>query len=141
MNPTRYEPRSLIEQLQHDLDRAWGDTTRGAIFDWTPAVDIRETPEAFVVTADLPGVDAQNIDVTMESGVLTIRGRREHEQRKEGHGYQRLERVSGEFFRRFALPDTADADAITANTKDGVLTLNIPKKPDVQPRRIEVRGH
>ncbi len=146
MSLIRYEPWSLVNRLHHDLDRVFGrefapdDDSRGAVSDWMPAVDVQETKDAFVLRADLPGVDPKDIDVTMENGVLTLRGRRQDESTQENGGYRRVERINGEFFRRFTLPDVADADSISARTSNGVLTVRIAKRPEVQPRRIEVTG-
>ena len=75
----------------------------------------------------------------MENGVLTLRGRRQSETRENKNGYHRIERSSGEFFRRFSLPDTANAEAISAKCAHGVLTVTIGKKAEVQPRRIQVK--
>lgn len=148
MRLTRYEPWSIVNRLHQDLDRLMGrdfggneDESLGAVSDWMPAVDVQETKESFVITADLPGVKAEDIDITMENGVLTLRGRRSHETRTEEKGFSRVERSTGEFFRRFALPDVADADAIEAQCSNGVLTVKIAKRPEVQPRRIEVRSN
>jgi HSP20 family protein len=91
-----------------------------------------------VLHADLPGVDPKDIDITLEKGVLTIRGRRELENREEKHGFRRVERVTGEFYRRFSLPDTADSQAVKARFANGVLEVAIPKQPQVLPRRISV---
>ncbi len=147
MRLTRYEPWSIMNRLHQDLDRLMNrdfngreDESLGAVSEWMPAVDVQETKEAFLITADLPGVKPDDIDITMENGVLTLRGHREHETRTEEKGYRRVERSSGEFFRRFTLPDVADADSIEANCNNGVLTVRIAKKPETQPRRIEVRG-
>jgi HSP20 family protein len=147
MSITRYEPWSLVNRLHQDLDRLMGgrgfngreDESLGAVSDWMPAVDVQETKDAFVLTADLPGVDPNDIDITMENGVLTLRGRRSHESRTEEEGFRRIERSTGEFFRRFALPDVADADSISAQTNNGVLSVRIGKRPEVQPRRIQVK--
>jgi HSP20 family protein len=146
MTVTRYEPWTLINRLHHDLDRLFGrefagsdDESRGAVSDWLPAVDVQETPDAFLLQADLPGVDNKDIDITMENGVLTLRGRRQSETREPDSGYRRVERVSGEFFRRFTLPDTADAEAISAQMANGVLTVRIGKRAEIQPRRIQVK--
>jgi HSP20 family protein len=142
---TRYEPWTLVNRLHSDLDRLFGrefsgadDESRGAVSDWMPAVDVQETKDAFVLQADLPGVDPKDIEVTMENGVLTLCGRRQHEERKEEGGYRRVERSYGEFFRRFTLPDSANPEAISAKTANGVLTVQIGKRAEVQPRRIQV---
>lgn len=146
MSVLRYEPWNLVSRLHQDLDRMIGrefghgnDDSQGAVSDWMPAVDVHESKDAFILRADLPGVDPKDIDVTMENGVLTLRGRRASEARKEEGGYRRIERASGEFFRRFALPDTADANSIAAQINSGVLTVRIGKRAEVQPRRIEVK--
>jgi len=105
---------------------------------WQPRVDIREEPEAFVLQADLPGIDPAAIEVQMDRNILSIKGERKSAALAEGH--QRLlgERREGAFERRFALPDSADAQGITANGRHGVLEIRIPKKAEVAPRRIVV---
>jgi HSP20 family protein len=147
MNVTRYEPWSLINRLHQDLDRLFGrefsgsdDDSRGAVSDWLPAVDVQEQPDAFVLQADLPGVDSKDIDITMENGMLSLRGRRQSETKQEDGGYRRVERVSGEFFRRFSLPDSADPEAISAQMANGVLTVRIGKRAEIQPRRIQIKS-
>jgi HSP20 family protein len=147
MNVTRYEPWTLINRLHQDLDRLFGrefshgdDESRGAVSDWLPAVDVQEQPDAFLLQADLPGVESKDIDITMENGLLSLSGRRQHENRQENGGYRRVERVSGEFFRRFTLPDSADPEAISARMANGVLTVRIGKRAEIQPRRIEVKS-
>ena len=112
----------------------------GADVSWIPAVDVAEEAERFVVRADLPGVDPKDVEITAEAGVLTLRGKRESARREEGAGYARNERVAGTFLRRFTLPETAQADAITARQINGVLEVTIPKQPKLQPRRIEVQA-
>jgi HSP20 family protein len=145
MTLTRYEPWILMNRLQRDLDRlfvqpAGNDESQHSVVDWTPPVDIREEAKQFVLQADLPGVDPKNIDITLEKGVLTIRGRREFEARDEKQGYRRVERVSGEFFRRFNLPDTADSQSVKARFSAGVLEVAIPKQEQVLPRKISVEA-
>ena len=107
---------------------------------WIPAVDVVEEPGHFLVRADLPGVDPKDVEITAEAGVLTLRGKREAVKRDEKAGYERVERVAGTFVRRFTLPDTAQAEAITARQVNGVLEVTIPKQPKLQPRRIEVQA-
>ena len=143
---TRYEPWSAVRQLQNEMTRMFDNAVAGsedssnvATSRWTPAVDIREDAERFTITADIPGVEPNDIEVTMENGVLTIKGERKLETRDEGdNGYRRVERVYGGFYRRFTLPDTADAEAISATGKHGVLELVIPKRAALQPKRITV---
>ncbi|HKJ87052.1 MAG TPA: Hsp20/alpha crystallin family protein, partial [Gammaproteobacteria bacterium] len=94
----------------------------------------------YTITADLPGVDTENIDVSLENGVLTIRGERKEDQREESGEYKRMERVRGTFFRRFTLPDTADAENVKAKSHNGILEIVIPKQKAVQPRKIKVEN-
>ena len=145
---TRYEPWSAMRQLQNEMSRVFDNAVAGAedgsnvvTSRWTPAVDIREDAERFVIAADVPGVDPEDIELTMENGVLTIKGERTLEAKDEGegdNGYRRVERVCGSFYRRFTLPDTADAEAISANGRHGVLEVVIPKRAALQPKRIAV---
>lgn len=143
----RHDPWSLVNRLHGDLDRLLQTRTpaspdsdgHGTVTDWVPAVDIKEEAERFVIHADVPGVKANDIEITMEDGVLTLRGTRDTEAREDDNGFRRIERVRGQFFRRFTLPDTADAEAIEASFTDGVLAVVIPKLPQVQPRRITVK--
>ena len=151
MSLVRYEPFALLDQLQKEFGRLGGfdpfvgekagdDNSDIVVSHWRPAVDIKEEQDRFVILADLPGVNPDSIDVTMENGVLTLKGERKSEKTEEREGYKRVERARGTFYRRFSLPDTADADKIEANSKDGVLEITIPKMEKVQPRRISVKG-
>lgn len=138
-----YQPASILDQLYREMDRAFGSADRGeesAVSDWLPAVDIKEEDDAFIIHADVPGVDPKDIDIQMENGVLTLRGERKWDKEEEKKGYKRVERVRGTFFRRFTLPDTADADKIAAKVDKGVLEIRIPKQEKVRPRKITVQG-
>lgn len=146
MNITRLEPWSLINMLHQDLDqiagRRYGLTSGGenghSVADWTPAVDIVEEKERFVLRADVPGVKPEDIDVSMENGMLSVSGQRHQESTEEIDGISRIERSSGRFYRRFSLPDTANAEKITAKSANGILEVVIPKQPEVKARRIAV---
>jgi len=138
---TRYEPWGLLNQLQRELNSSFeGDEKSGSIAtaEWAPAVDIKEENDRFVLHADIPGVKPEDIDVSMEDGVLTIKGEKKSETKTEKEGYKRIERTSGSFYRRFSLPDTANSEAITAKSKHGVLEIVIPKQEAVQPKKISV---
>jgi HSP20 family protein len=144
MSLIRYQPWGLMRSLQDDIDRLFesrlsADDTVASTSSWTPPVDIREQDECFVIHADIPGVSPENIEVTMEDGVLTISGSREAQSRTDKEGYRRVERVAGRFFRRFTLPDTANSEAITAKSHNGVLEVIIPKQAKVMPRKINVQ--
>ena len=142
MTILRYEPWALVSRLHQQLDKALNQDADGfeSNVSWIPQVDVREEAERFVVTADLPGVEGKDIEVTAEKGVLTVRGERRSEKKTENDGYTRTERASGTFLRRFTLPETADAEAIKATHVNGVLELSIPKRPQAQPRRISVQA-
>jgi HSP20 family protein len=143
MNVAFHEPWRLVNRLHRDLDRLMYTTNEddgGSVASWTPAVDIREEEKQFVLHVDLPGVEPDKIEVTLEKGVLTLRGSRELANRDERSGFRRVERVSGTFYRRFALPDTADSQSVKARHTNGVLEVTIPKQAQVLPRRIEIES-
>jgi HSP20 family protein len=142
MTALRYYPwaahRELLSEFAKAFDQSQNDASSAATADWAPAVDIEEFKDRFVIYADVPGVDPTSIDVTLEKGVLQLTG--ERAQRPENSEVQsrRTERAIGRFQRRFALPDTADSEAVSASGRNGVLEIVIPKRPQVQPRRITV---
>ncbi|MBK8182015.1 MAG: Hsp20/alpha crystallin family protein [Candidatus Competibacteraceae bacterium] len=146
MTLMRYEPLNLLNQLQREVNRLFetsrfGDEESGHILaDWMPAVDIKEEPGQFVIHADLPGVDIKDIEITLENGVLALKGQRTGEQQEETEQYRRIERVRGTFLRRFSLPDVADADKVSAKCKDGVLEVVVPKREAAKPRRIAIES-
>lgn len=145
MNLVRFEPWSIEDLLRSDFGRL---TTRRfprenietPVADWVPPVDIIEENNRFVLRADVPGVAADDIEVSMEDGVLTVSGQRHAESHDEAKGMRRFERASGRFYRRFSLPETADAEGIAAKSANGILEVSIPKLPEVQPRRITVEA-
>lgn len=145
MSLVRYQPLNTMEQLRREMDRMFEDrsateeTSNIATSDWIPAVDIKETENEFLIHADIPGVDPDDIDVHMEDSMLTIKGERESEKKEERDGYKRIERHSGSFYRRFSLPDTANAEKISAKSKNGVLEIIIPKQEKTLPRKIQVK--
>lgn len=146
MNVIRYEPWSLMSLLHRDLDRPLGARRFGRRngqetgAHWTPAVDVRELKDRFVLRADLPGLSAEDIEVRMEDGVLSLSGERRHESDEEIDGVRHIERASGKFLRRFPLPESADAEGITARSANGILEISIPKQPEVQARRITIEA-
>ncbi|MEM7027274.1 MAG: Hsp20/alpha crystallin family protein [Pseudomonadota bacterium] len=149
MSLSTYEPWSLLDRFQKELNRMQdqsltvnndNDASNVVTSHWRPAVDIKEEQNQFLITADLPGVDPKDIEITMEEGVLSIKGERSSEAAETKEGFKRVERTSGTFYRRFSLPDSADAERIEATGKDGVLTIVLPKHEKLQPRRISVKG-
>ena len=106
---------------------------------WKPYVDIKEEAERFLIRADVPGVDAKDIDVSMENSVLSIKGERMTFSKEEKEEYTRIERLQGQFYRRFTLPDTADATNIQARCKNGVIEIEIPKKKKDLLKKIPIK--
>ncbi len=147
MTLMRYEPWTMLNRLQRELDQTF-DRVRGegeeegALMQaaWTPAVDIKEEDDRYVVHADVPGVSPEDIEVTAESGTLEIKGSRKHESRTSEAGYTRVERSSGSFYRSFRLPETVDEDNIRARCNNGELEITLPKKEQPGARRITVEG-
>lgn len=133
------EPWGLLNRLNRDLDGIWGGTPSTDVA-FIPPVDVHEEKDRFVVRADLPGVKPEEIEVTAEKGVLTLRGERKAEKRENAEGYERIERVSGSFTRRFALPENVQTDHITAKFAHGVLEVGIPKQPVVAAKRVQVEA-
>lgn len=143
---TRYDPFARFTEMQRELNRLFdtsgqrgdGDVTAAA--DWAPTVDIRESPDAYTLLADIPGVEPKDVEITMEHGVLTLKGSRESFKEEERNNIRRTERIAGTFLRRFTMPETVDPDGISAKHKNGVLEVRIPKSEKAQPRRITVEG-
>jgi HSP20 family protein len=106
---------------------------------FSPAFEVKETNDSFVVKADVPGVEEKDLDIAVHNGVLTVSGSRQAEERKESESYALYERQYGSFSRSFALPEMADADRIEADLRNGVLTLTIPKKSEAKPRKITIK--
>lgn len=139
----QYDPWSLMDQLRSEMSRFAEGRDGGeaasniATSDWAPAVDILEKEDGYVLIADIPGVEPDGIEINMENGCLSIRGERplNGEDRK---AYKRIERPRGTFYRRFSMPDSADASRISARSRNGVLEITIPKHEKMQARRISV---
>lgn len=146
MSVIRYDPWGLMTRLNADMERLfprplagrWTDLER-EYADWVPAVDIQEKQDRFVIRADLPGVEAKDLEITMEEGVLSLQGKRETNVEEDGDGFHRVERTRGRFHRRFSLPDTVDSESISADYEKGVLVISVPKHPEAEPRRVQVR--
>lgn len=147
MTMLRYKPFNTPGGLQDDLKQAFdkffavvddADQSNVVTSQWTPRVDIKEEPSRFVIQADIPGVDPKQIEVHMDKGILSIKGERKEESTDNGENFTRVERSRGLFYRRFALPDSADPQKISAAGKHGVLEIVIPKKPETTPRRIDI---
>jgi HSP20 family protein len=144
MNLMYYQPWSFVSRWPRQLEQLLSSAVDGldpAAPDraaLTPAVDIQEAKDRFVVRADMPGVAAKDIEVSAEDGKLTIRGTRSAQDRVNGDGLEHVERVVGTFLRRLTLPKSVQAEAIKARYTDGVLEIEIPKQPRAEPKRITV---
>jgi HSP20 family protein len=144
----RFEPTSLISHLQDEIDRVFtarssAAGSSGAASTWIAPVDITEYADRFELAVDLPGVDPDKVDITLEDGVLSISGEREPWARRSAatdtaEVRTRVERGHGRFHRRFVLPETVDAERVQASGRNGVLEITIPKQAKSQPRRIKV---
>lgn len=142
----RWEPVRELASLQNEMNRLFGtffdtgQTTSGASTAqrWVPAMDLVETEDAFVLRADLPGLDAGDVNIEVEDRVLTVSGERkvQHEDKREG--YYRIERGFGTFQRSLTLPEGVDADQVAANFDKGVLEIRIPKPEQRKPRRVQI---
>lgn len=149
MNITRYQNRDFIRDMSDQMNLLMSGRLDALLLpeeagfgdkSWLPAVDIKEETDKFLVRADLPGVEPKDIEVSLENGVLTIRGTRESEVKDEKDGYRRVERVYGEFHRQFTLPDSADPEKVAAKCDKGVLEISIGKTEARKPKRISVKA-
>lgn len=141
---TRYNPDRWFDSM---FDRAFGDffapspTLRQAEEStWMPRVDIREHEDMILLEAELPGADKDSVKLEVKDGVLTLSGEKKREETQEKEGVYRSERVYGSFMRQFRLPESVDGEHIEASFRNGVLTVNLPKKPEATARRIEVKS-
>jgi HSP20 family protein len=143
MQLTRWNPFVELDQIQQRLNRLFLDRTdkpgEEPFADFTPAVDIEETDNDFIVKADVPDVKKEEIKVHVQDGILALEGERKQEKEEKGKRFHKIEREYGRFVRRFALPTEVDADKVRAEFKDGVLTVVLPKAPAVKPKMIDVK--
>jgi HSP20 family protein len=139
---TRWDPWRDLQRLQDEVSRAFDDrlvTRGGESVGWTPKVDIYEDEEGMALRFDLAGVEPKDVDIRFENGVLTLRGERKLEKEENRDNYHRMELSYGTFTRSFSLPGTIDAEKIRAESKNGVLTVHLPKKPEAKPKSIQVK--
>jgi HSP20 family protein len=140
----KWEPLREIEDLFDRYTKAMGwPASRGQELintgDWTPRVDISETDNEFMIKAEIPEVNKEDVKVSVENGVLTIQGERRQEKEEKGKKFHRVERYYGSFVRSFTLPDNIDATKIKASFKDGMLNVQVPKTEEARPKAIEVK--
>ncbi len=133
-----FEP--FRKEMEDVMQRFFGDDAGNghAVRTWAPRVDVEETDQEIRVKADLPGVDPKNIEVSVEDGILTVRGETSEEKEEKKKNYHRIERFGGSFYRAVPLPPGADAGKVTATSSNGVVTVTVPKSVASQPKKIPV---
>lgn len=135
----RWDPFRVMDALfRWDPFRADAQSLFAQTSDYAPRFDVKETRSAYVIKADLPGVNEDDLNVSVTGRQLTISGHRDQERREDGEQFFAVERTAGGFARTFALPDIVDPDAVKAELKNGVLTLEVPKRPEAQPRKVAI---
>jgi len=129
---------TLQEQMNKLFENSFQNQGENAITGWAPSVDIYETENELVLKADLPGVNEKDIDVRVENNTLTVRGERQFEKTVKEDNYLRVERNYGAFSRTFGLPNTVNMEAVSAEYKNGVLTVQLPKRAESKPKQVKV---
>jgi HSP20 family protein len=145
MTIVRYDPlREAMQQMRHQLFHQHFEQpyeeTQAAAGSWSPLVDVFEDNEGITLKVELPEVDAKDVDIQLEGNALTLRGERKLENVDKQEGYHRVERSYGAFSRRFTLPSTVETGNVTAQSRDGVLRIFLPKKAETKPRQIKVQA-
>lgn len=143
MSIVRWEPMRDMAALQSDMNRLFSTffeqpSGGGNMRRWVPAMDLAEHEDHFELTADLPGIEPDDVEIEVEDRVLTVRGERKHEQREEKAGMLRVERATGAFHRALTLPEGVNADEVSASFDKGVLTVRIPKPEERKPHRVQI---
>lgn len=147
MTITRYDPFRDLRNLQEEVNRLFTGNV-GRSFDdeglargsWSPSVDIYENKDQLVLEAELPGMNREDFDLSIENNVITLRGERHFEKKEDTDNYHRVERAYGTFTRSFTLPNTVSAEGASADYSNGVLRVTLPKREDTKARRIEIKG-
>ncbi len=146
MNLIKWDPFRELEDMSNRLNRVFGrplarmdsNSELLTMADWTPSADISETDKAYVIKAEIPGVQKEDVKVTIQEGMLTIQGERKMEKEEKDKKFHRIERSYGSFMRSFRVPDDADESAVTAEFKDGVLNVTLNKSERPKPKSINV---
>lgn len=146
MNLVKWDPIKELEEISARLNRFFGRSTAPpesnqlAVPEWTPSADISETDAGYLIKAEIPGVNKEDVSVTIQEGTLTISGERRQEKEEKGWKYHRIERSYGRFVRSFRMPEDADESAVKAEFKDGMLNVTLPRSGSItnKPREIDV---
>ena len=146
MELVRRNPFRELEDMQGRLNRLFGEAPFARTVDnemsfsgWSPAVDVQETDQEYLIKADLPDVKKDDVKVELLDGTLTIQGERQQEKEKKGKKFHKIEREYGTFLRRFAMPSEVDATKVQAEFKNGVLNVHLPKSATAKPKAIDVK--
>ena len=125
------------------FDRFFDDWDLPALFseksEWNPAFDITENDKEFAVTAELPGIDIKDVEISISDGVLSVKGEKKHETEEKNEGYHRIERRYGSFHRSFRIPGKVEPDKVDASYKDGILKVLLPKAEETETKKIEIK--
>ena len=146
MTIVRWEPLRELSSLQNEMNRLFNTafdapgTGNGGARRWTPAMDLVETDDHFVLRADLPGMQESDVTIELEDNLLTVAGERKAEHESKQEGFYRLERAFGTFSRSLTLPQGIDPEAVTAGFENGVLEVRVPKPEQRKPRKIAIAG-
>ena len=133
-----WDPFADLNRIQREFEKSYfGPRSRA---DFAPAVDVHEDAESLVLRAELPGVRKEDIDISVDANVLTLKGQRTMEKEEQGRRYHRVERAYGNFLRQFQLSSNIDSSKIDAQLTDGVLTLRLAKREELKPRKIDVKS-
>lgn len=135
----RWDPLQDLFQVGNEVSRLLGTAESALKGAWSPAADILETPEKFQIIVELPGISTEDVDITVENDVLTLKGERRFNEAANQEAYRRVERHYGPFGRRIALPPKCDSTRINATMTNGLLTIDVPKMEQAKPQRIEVK--
>jgi HSP20 family protein len=147
MSLIKYDPFRELRSLQDEMNRLFMTSVPRTVSQeemasggWSPSVDIFESENEIVLEAELPGMKREDFEVSIENNVITLKGERHFEKKEEGDNYHRVERSYGSFTRSFSLPRTVSAEETSADFKNGILRVSLPKKEEAKARKIEVTG-
>ncbi len=145
MNLIKWDPFRELEDVSNRLNRVFGrplsrvePNEMFTVADWTPSADISETDTAYLIKAEIPGVNKEDVKVTIQDGMLTIQGERKMEKEEKDKKFHRIERSYGSFMRSFRVPDDADESGVKAEFKDGMLNVTLNKTEKPKPKSINV---
>jgi HSP20 family protein len=143
MNLTRWDPFREFETLSSRMNQLFPPTVRrndDVMFaDWAPAIDVQETEKEYLVKADLPEIRKEDMKIAIDDGVLSMEGERKQEKEEKNKKFHKVERVYGKFVRRMALPNDVDETKVSAEFKDGVLNVHLPKSVTAKPHSVDVK--